>query len=978
MFSALKSMKLTRLPPRKSQSLGAIAKSLLSVALAAGAWTNAFAQEETATGIISGSIQDADYGGSVSGARVMLVENQMSAKTNVDGRYFMTKVPAGTYTVVVTAPYYKSSQVQEVEIVAGEVAKIDVPLYNDTSDVVELESFTVQAKVLLESDVGLLSQRQKAASISDAMGAETFGRLGLGDAADALAKVTGASIQDGKYMVVRGLSDRYNTTTLNGTTLPSADPNRKSVQLDQFPTDLLDFIETTKTFTPDKSGEFTGGAVDIQTKSFPDQFFYNVSYGIGYNTNTTGDSFLSYPGGSDDWLGRDDGSRALPERLAQNENLTTLSNSEQSEILNELSSVVSPIDVGAAPLNQSFSLAFGDSILLSEDGEKRLGYTASLTHSRNFQTRTNAPERRYEIERGVDGSVMVPQYDMIVDESVNSTNLGALFNVAFQLSSEHEIGLKNFYNQSGTDQSFFQQGVVEGSESKFLRESRIHFIERNISSNQLYGKHAFPELRGAKLDWDFSKSKSSQDEPDYVIFFDAVDLEDFVDAGEDLNNVKPTDWKFPTGFTNRRLWRDLEENADEFGFDLEVPLSFGDREGAYFKTGYRSIEADREYNQLSFSWSDGDRFVPYTGDRANFVSQEAINLDSNGETAVVMTNLTDAFPQYGGEREITALYGMVDIPFSSKFRLIGGLRQEDTSIRVESISGRPQFFDNAESEISEDHLLPSANFVYSINERQNLRFAYTETIARPSFRELTPASEFDAIGAFLIQGNENLKMSEISNFDIRWELFPTDGDELFAVSVFHKDLENPIEQVIDRFGFISWDNVETGEVRGAELEARKKINALSSDFVAVTVGGNFSCIDSEVDRSQLEIDRKKAEFPDLSPTRELQGQSSVIYNLDASWEHYRKGTGVTLSYNNTGDRLYAVTNANLPLVDESPADMLDLIVSQRLGPSWKFKFKVTNILDAESERFHLFRDAVFPYSINELGRTFSLSVSYGK
>ena len=303
------------------------------------------------------------------------------------------------------------------------------------------------------------------------MGSETFGRLGLGDAADALTKLTGASVQDGKYVVVRGLSDRYNTTTLNGATLPSADPNRKSVQLDQFPTDLLDVIETTKTFTPDKSGEFTGGAVDIQTKSFPDQFFYNVSYGIGYNTNTTGDSFLSYPGGSDDWMGMDDGTRALPERLARNENLTTLSNAEQSEILNELSSVVSPINVGDAPFNQSFSLAFGDSFLLSENGEKRFGYTASLTYSRDFQSRTGALERRYEIERGVEGSVMVPQYDMIVDESVNSTNLGALFNAAFQLSSQHEVGLKNFYNQSGTDQAFFSKGSLKAAKAIFSEKA---------------------------------------------------------------------------------------------------------------------------------------------------------------------------------------------------------------------------------------------------------------------------------------------------------------------------------------------------------------------------------------------------------------------------------------------------------------------------------------------------------------------------
>ncbi len=936
-----------------------------------------FAQEQR-FGILSGAVQDADYGGAVLNAKVTILENQMSAKTNVDGRYFFSGVPEGTYTLIVSAPYYKSSQVESLDIEAGEVKKMDVPLFNDTSDVIELDSFSVKAEVLEDSDIGLLTQRQKAPAISDAMGSETFSRLGLGDAADALAKVTGASIQDGKYMVVRGLSDRYNTTTLNGTTVPSADPNRKSVQLDQFPTGLLDVIETTKTFTPDKSGEFTGGAVNIQTKSFPDQFFYNVSYGIGYNTNSTGSSFLSYPGGSSDWRGKDDGTRAVPDRLARNENLSTLSNAEQSEILNDLSPVISPIDSGDAPLNRSFSLAFGDSVLLSNDGVRRFGYTASLTHSRDFSTRTGAPEVRYQFDRGVDGSVLNPEFDMLVDESENSASLGGLFNAALQLSSEHEIGLKNFFNQSASDKAFLQQGVVKGSEDQYLRESRIHFTERNIRSNQLYGKHVFPNLGRVKFEWDYAKSNSTQDEPDFIVFFDAVGLEDFEDADRDLSSVDPDDWKFPTGFTNRRNFRELEENADEFGFDIELPFAFGDREGSYLKAGMRNIEADRQYNALAFSWSDGDRFVNYTGNRDGFLYPENINLDSNGETGVVMVNLTDAYPEYKGNREVSGAYIMADFPVTKKIRFIGGVRHEDTSVQVTSVSGRPRFIPNAESSIAGNHFLPSANLVWSIKERQNLRFAYSNTIARPSFRELTPAAEFDSIGSFLIIGNQNLKMSEIANYDIRWEMFPKNGDELFAVSLFYKDLENPIEQVIDRFGFISWDNVETGKVEGLELEARKKINLLSSEFTSFSLGGNLAIIDSEVNRSQLEIDRKIAEFPDLSPTRELQGQSSSIFNLDASWEHYRKGTAITLSYNNTGERLYAVTNANLPLVDEKPSEVLDLIASQRLGPSWKLKFKVSNLLDSESRRFHTFKGVEFPYSLDESGRTFSLSVSYGK
>jgi TonB-dependent receptor len=969
-------MNSSRFQSRKSQALGFAAKSVLAILLSCSSLMS-FSQEAP-LGTLSGTIQDADYGGSVLNAKVTILKNQTSVKANGDGRYIIDSLPEGIYTLVVTASFYKTSRIESVVIGAGESKKLDIPLFNDNSEVFELEAFSVKAAVLEESDIGLISQRQKAPAISDAMGAESFSRLGLGNVAEALSKVTGTSIQDGKYVIVRGLSDRYNTTTLNGSTIPSADPNRKSVQLDQFPTDLLDVIETTKTFTPDKSGDFTGGAIDIRTKSFPDQFFYNVSYGIGYNANTTGDSFLSYPGGGDDWLGKDDGTRSIPERLLQNENLSSLSNEEQSEILNEFSPVVSPVDSGDAPLNQRFSFAFGDSILLSGDGEKRLGYAASLTHSRDFRTRIGAPEVRYQFDRGVEGNVMVPEYDMSVDESENSVNLGGLFNVALQLSSDDEIGLKNFYNQSGNDRSFFQQGIVEGSESKYLRESRIHFTERNIRSSQLYGKHVLNALGGGKIEWDYSKSKSSQNEPDYIIFFDAVDLESFRDVDEDLSRVEPEDWKFPTGFTNRRMYRSLEENADEFGFDFDLPISFGDRGGSSFKTGFRRIEADREYGQFSFSWGNGDRYIPYTGNRDDYLAGDATRLDENGETGVVMRNLTDAYPEYFGSKKIDAAYIMADIPFVNKFRFVGGLRHEDTAIEVVSKSGRPQFIPDAESGISEDHLLPAANLIYSIDERQNLRFAVTKTIARPSFRELTSAAEFDAIGSFQIIGNPELKMSEVTNFDFRWEMFPENGDELFAVSVFFKELENPIEQVIDRFGFISWDNVETGEVRGLELEARKKLGFLSSQFTAFSVGGNLSVIDSEVNRSQLEIDRKIAEFPDLSPTRELQGQSSLIYNFDTSWEHFQKGTGITLSYNNTGERLYAVTNSSLPLVDEQPAEDLDLIVSQRLGSSWKLKFKVGNLLDSESTRFHTYQGVIFPYSAKESGRTFSMGVSYGK
>jgi len=948
---------------RNTKSYWGLAK--LSIIAIAVALVSVRASAQDANGIISGSVVDAEFGGGVSGARISIMGTSLAVSTDIEGRFLIAGVPEGTHTVYAIGKFYKTSTVEDLEVTAGSVSRIDIPLYGDESDIVELDGFTVTAKVLENSDLGLMAKRQRSPSIGDAIGAESLSRLGLGDAADAMSKVTGASVVDGKYVVMRGLSDRYNSTTLNGASVPSSDPNKKAVQLDQFPSGLIDVISTSKTFTPDKSGEFTGGAVDIQTKAFPDEFFLNTSISFGFRSGTTDKQVYSYSGGGDDWMGKDDGTRAFPAIALDPVNLTNNASVEvRDEVIKSFSREMSPTKV-RAPLDQSWSIAMGDNV---EFLGKRLGYVTSLSYSRDFVHLEDATETRFLTRRSAGEWIIEKVEDFEVDKTTDNVNVGAMFNVSYQLAEKHEVGIKNFLNQSGTDVAAFQQGEVTSSEDIFLRESRLHYTERNVTSHQVYGKHQFDNLGEMKFEWDYSDSSSSQDEPDFRLFFDRVRLDDYPDP-------EPRDWGFPVGSTNQRLFRNLSEDSKEFGFDVTLPLDFWGNRNATAKFGYRSIEAEREFDEVALGFGRDSRGigVPYIGDRDTFMDEDFIGIGSDGRLRRVIIDVTDFVPSYDGIREVEAMYAMVDIPFNEKCRFIGGVRKESADISVLSTDRWGNTLDDRTGVINEDSTLPSVNFVWSPTKKQNVRFAYSETVARPNFRELSPVSGFSAIASRLIVGNPNLQQTDIKNLDLRWELFLDSGD-MFAVSAFKKDLENPIEETIAFTKEQTWQNVSEGEVAGVEFEFRKAL--FTNERHSFSFGGNYSLIDSEVTRPDNEIARKIIFDPGVTATRELQGQSDRIMNLDATWEQFKWGSSFTFSYNDTGLRLSQIADAQLPDVYQKPGEDLSFVYSQRFGDTWKLKFKVSNILETDNEDYHTFEGQQYLYSYGDPSRKFSVGLSH--
>ncbi len=950
-------MKMVRLIPRNAKFFGSVAKAF-SLLICSMYSMSALGQQSGATGIISGTIVDADFGGSVFNAKVLITELNETVTANMDGKYFFGNVPEGQYTLVSTAGYYKSVRVEDVQVAAGEVTKLDIPMYNDDSEVVELDAIVVKAAVLANSDIGLLAARQKAPAIGDAIGSDSFGKLGVGDAADALSKVTGVSISDGKYMIVRGLSDRYNNTTLNGSTVPSADPDKRAVQLDQFPSGIIESVVTTKSFTPDKSGSFAGGSVNVITKSIPDARFMSISAGLSYNEQVDSIDFLSTVGSDSDWLGSDDGIRAIPELALDPDNIPLPGSRDFDDAAaNRLVAISKSFTPemepsrSSAPLNRSFSFSFGDRFHLTGDPEKMLlGVIGSLSYKRSYSGYDDGIVRRYE---GSSIGVTNP-IDFNEASSTDFAQWGAVFNTTLQVNNNHKIGIKSMYNQSGSDNATIRSGDFELAGSDFFQARLLQYTERTLNSYQLFGEHVIAGVEGLRIDWEASKSKSVQDEPDFRLFYDATP-----------NIGRPTfQGNFPAP---RRYWRRMDEENEEFSFDMTHQIPGSAHE---IKFGFSSIDIHRDFNERLFTYVTRRSPEPYNGDVSTFLSDANLSLDSQGRVQRYIAESVGAVPEYFGDQTVDAMYLMLDIKPLENWRMILGARKEDAKIALQSFNFRGDPNSN-DGNLSNDDWLPAFHIVREISGNQNIRLAFSKTLARPNFRELSPFGSFDNAGGEVFIGNPELVRSRIQNLDLRYEWFMDEG-QLLATSAFYKKMDDPIESAFSE-GQLTFANVEEATLYGLELEYRKKLPILRGENSSLTFGSNLTFTESEVNRTEQDLIRKRLRDPDISATRELQGQSAIVGNANLFWEQMKWGSSLSLVYNYTGERLYSVSDGDLSDIFEDPTHSLDFIYSQRLKNNFSMRLSFSNLLDEDKRKFLDDPDGELIYSLNGSGRSVSLS-----
>ena len=946
------------------------------------------------SGAIRGSVHDRDFDVPLSRARVTLVEALLATGTNADGQFLFERVPPGTYTLSVTKEGYERQIVANVVVAPGQIAEVHVDL---ESEVVDMEELVVKGEDLLgNTELGLLELRADSTSIQDAVSSELISKAGVSDAAGALKLVVGATVADGKYATVRGLSDRYTGTTLNGVRLPSADPRKRAVNIDIFPTGTIESMTVTKTFTPDMQGDFTGGVVDIETKSVPDKTAIVVSIGSEYNVNATGnDQFLTYEGGGISAFGFDDGDRSLPSdgsdlpRFPKFSANPSPENKEASEQYSAFTKSFQPVmgtTEDAPGPNGSFSALYGGKKDFGESGT--LGWITALTYNNKYGF--------YEDGTNNTAYVSVADQPMTVADARTDSQgteellIGFLGSLTYRPDPKNELTLRLVGNQSVDDDARYQ---VQSDGADLLEQNQsLQYTERSLASYQLSGVNRLERKIGGafgapSFTWQVAYNTTGQYQPDVRFFRNLFDQ----------SNQTATRPSNSTDAQNtRRIWRNIDERNVQAGFNADLPFTQWTESEGKVKTGLYYETSKRDYTQNSFSYTFprqfGSPLIPavrennaltsytVTGDQYHwtdvFLEPDRIGLATNNPPAPnqllwTLVPLPGIDVDYTGDQTIEAAYAMAELPVSPKVTLIGGARWESTAIgvvptnafgRVEVITQDPVSGaygialvpqEEAIADIYEANWLPSIGVIWEIVPNMRLRASWAETIARPTFRELAPVATEEFIFGDEFVGNPNLTLSSIQNWDLRWEWFRRPGDVL-AASIFKKNLTDPIEYInfsAANRTFIQPINYDSGSLRGFELEARLGLDALSKALAGLTFGANFTWLESEVE-VPAEQQAVLEPFGLDEPTRALQGQPDSVVNVNLTYDNDRYRISAGIFYNRVGQTLLSGAAAGLdggtPNVYQQPIQFLDATFEKTFKHNVRLLFKAKNLLAPEA------------------------------
>jgi len=923
-------------------------------------------------------------------ANVLVQEKGTGVSTDLDGKYQLD-LEAGSYTLVFSFIGYQDKTVSEVNVEEGGMQTLDVTL---SDDAVELElDVVVTAKAIERSENALLLLRKRSDQIQDGISSQEMRRYGVSDAAGAMKKVTGATISGGKYVYIRGLGDRYSQSMLNGLVLPSADPYRNAAQLDLVPTNLLDNIITSKTFTPDLPGTFTGGNVNIKTKSFPEQFSLSVSMSAGYNSqNNFIDDFRSYAGGADDYLGYDDGNRAKPSILNSsevrdngilnqslfprprdgNEGSTQLANLTDQVIRStNRNFTTNPL---STPLDHGLSLAFGNKY---DMGENALGVIMSASFKQSYRHLGGFTKANWILDDLATGELF-NQGNFQETSSVQTPAISGMAGLAYRIGNNNTLTFTTIYSHQAEKGGRYIEGERPDNliSPRILEGYNLSFTEREMLNFQLGGEHVIEGLNNARIDWKASRANIRQDEPD-TRYFEYVNN---VDLG--FYNIPASDVQLPFHF-----WRDLEDQQTDLKLDFTLPISDNRHK---LKVGGLFSSKDRTFNEFryqitreapfffqnelvaskSFTDAGGDPDVYLADDNIGIV--QVIEDDRRPEPRYIIGNrlfdVTVPRNSYLGSEEVVAAYGMITLALSERLKFVGGARFESTDIAVES---QDTFLSEAErlGSIDANDFLPSGNLIYSLSDKMNLRASYSRTLARPNLREIANFSSFDPLTKSTISGNPALERTNISNYDLRWEWFLSAG-ELISLSAYYKDFRNPITVFYLQTPnpTLQYTNVPSAELYGIEVEVRKNLGFVSTKLNNFSINTNLSLIEASSDVREESSSTTRTERP-------FEGQAPYILNAALVYGSADRGFEAVLSLNKIGDRLRVFGRDNTPDVFDRARTQLDFAISK----TWNdFQVRVTanNLLDSPYTLSSEYLGQEYIYESFQRGVSFGLNLGY--
>jgi hypothetical protein len=883
-------------------------------------------------GTIEGTVRD-QAGKPLASANVLVVGTKYGATTNLDGKYSISDVTPGIYSIRVIYPNYLQKVVAGVAVAGNETTTMDIALEAASSgagDAQRIDDTYVTADAVRSNIISMINQRQRAAVIGDGITSEQIRLSPDGTSGDALKRVTGLSVVDDKFVFVRGVTDRYNSTTLNGATVTGTDTDsdKKSFSFDMIPSSLISSTIVAKTATPDLPGDFSGGLVQVNTLDFPSKFLLAASVETASDEVSSRKGVRFGPGGGSDWKAKDDGSRSLPPDKQGVELAQALPNNWGAQD-------------GESKMNGSYLLALGNRFGV---GGGDLGFIASGTYKNSYKIEDYHQEPTFGQENAYwDGARYKHKYTW-----------GGLANVGWHPTDNHKLNFENNYSRIA-EEKLSQETGISSATLDTAKAQIIEWDQRDIYVGQLRGVHTLGFAKGLEIEWRASYSTSNAEEPDrkYAQY-----------SRDPFGNYLIAD--------NFRTWTQLNEDTRGGQVDLEYPW----RDGS-FKAGYLQVKREREFEMDTYT-TDVSKVSRQNSRMKLLPIEEIFDGDNYGPDKFDFVAYSSLSGDYTGLDERRCYYGMVDQPFQIAdrgFRIAGGARVEDATMEVTSPKSQE---DPTLQTSGNDHVdvLPSVNLTMQITSTSNLRAGYFASVNRPEFRELANVAYLDFDKKRMVFGNSELDRALIRNYDIRAEWFPA-PNEVIAASYFYKDLTDAIEENLrpNSGRYVqSWFNSPEGKNFGYEIEMRKSLAFASRSLENLVLQANYTHVDSEVKYTDA-YTAPTGEAIYETKTRPLQGQAPYTLNLGVTYTVPGIGLSTSLLYNKFGRRLANVGDTREEDIYEEPRELLDFALTEQFTPWARLKFTVKDILARDAVKTFGSSGAQTYESI-KTGTTYALSLSF--
>ena len=877
----------------------------------------AFAQK----GTIEGKITDSKSGIQISGASIEVIGVKTVASLS-DGS-FSFNIAAGKYTLKLSSVGYQSKEVEEVIVVSNQIVNVDIVLDQVAKSE---EGVVVRSSARKETTNALISYQKNTAVVAQVISAEAIRRSPDKNTGEVLKRVPGTSIQEGKYLIVRGLADRYNQAMLNGILLSSTEPDRKTFSFDIIPSSMIDNIIINKSFIPELPGEWAGGLIQVNTKDVPSKNFFSVQVGTGFNSQTIGKDFYTYEGSKTDFLGYDNGTRGLPSNLPGKASFASLTQGQKTAYAKDFENVWD-----AQKNNSNTTPVLNQSFLINGGFNKRLGNKTKLAAILALNYNRNNRRTSYENQINTfENNIPSLGFDYANVKYSKDILAGALANITLQMGNNNKISFKNLLNINTTNYTTLRTGKeFENTTTSLgdnIRATELAFKANTFFNTQLSGDHNLKKYN-AKFNWFGSFNILDQYIPDqrrlqYTQDNPADPASPYLAAIGGSNASQKSGSRY-YGFLNDYIYTaggDLSKTFKLHNFSQTI------------KAGYFFQVKDRLFDSRPFAIylpSDNKALRTLTPDKI-FAAE---NFGNGVDNKFAFNELGSNRYRYIANSILNAGFLQFDNQVGNKMRIVWGLRVEDFDQVVGSLKkSDPRFVHSQKTDY-----LPGLNVTYKINSKTNVRLSGSQTVIRPEFRELSTFQFYDFDLGATIAGNTGLTRTKVSNFDLRYELYPR-GGELFTVGVFYKYFKNPIEVFLNSLSgaassSYNFFNADEANSFGGELEFRKKLD-FNEALKNFTVQGNVSYIYNRVTSQNTSLNRP------------MQGQSPYLLNGSIQYDIQKYGLSTTLLFNEIGRRIAFVGGSDAPPIWENPRPVLDFqIVKKILKDKGEVKLNVADIIN---------------------------------